>query len=99
MSLYNDIARSYFPGATKEELNDIANNASDALEGILCGLESVGNVMYWASDNVNYSEKMGANAMRDIGEMLMAVAPIARALRDNAANAEEQIRREAEGHA
>jgi hypothetical protein len=51
MSIYNDLVRTSFPDASKERLDEIYSNSSDALSGILTGLESVGNLMFWATDN------------------------------------------------
>lgn len=87
MSIYNDLARNGFPGASKKELNAIENHMSDALDDILMGLESVGKLMFWASDSENYSESMAAEDLRSIGGMLSSLMPICRALSDNASNA------------
>ena len=94
MSIYNDLVRTSFPDASKERLDEIYSNSSDALSGILTGLESVGNLMFWATDNdsCNYSEEMAANDLRNIGDMLMNIMPIARTLQDNSANARAQLR-------
>lgn len=92
MSIYNDLAKSSFPGKSVEELNAIDNHASDALDGILTGLQSVGNLMFWAADSENYGGEMAVEDVRNIGEMLMGIMPVARALRDNADSANSQLR-------
>lgn len=93
MSLYNDLAKMHFPGASKEELTAIDNDMSDGLDNILRGLESVGNLMFWASDGENYSENLAAEDLRNIGGMLSSLMPICRALNDNAGNAFSQALR------
>lgn len=90
MTLYNDIAKTHFPGATKKELNAIDNHMSDALDDILMGIESVGKLMFWASDSENYSANLAAEDLRYIGGMLSSLMPICRALKDNANNAYSQ---------
>lgn len=87
MSIYNDLVRADFSGKTKEELNAIDNHASDALDDILMGMESVGKLMFWASDSDNYTENLAADDLRHIGGMLSSLMPICRALRDTADNA------------
>lgn len=37
VSIYNDLTRTDFPGASKKELNDIDNHMTDALDDILMG--------------------------------------------------------------
>lgn len=86
MSIYNDLTRTGFPGASKKELNDIDNHMTDALDDILMGLESVGKLMFWASDSENYTENLAAEDLRYIGGMLSSLMPICRALNDNANN-------------
>lgn len=78
MSIYKDLARSGFFGATKKELNEIENHASDALDDILMGMESVGNLIFWASDSENYSENLASEDLRNIGGMLSSLMPICR---------------------
>lgn len=39
MSIYNDLVKTSFPDASKEKLDEIYSNSSDALSGILTGLE------------------------------------------------------------
>ncbi|MGY9520973.1 ubiquinol-cytochrome C reductase [Citrobacter freundii] len=87
MSIYNDLVAVGFKGKTKEDLNDIDNHASDALDDILMGMESVGKLMFWASDSENYTENLAAEDLRNIGGMLSSLMPICRALRDTADNA------------
>ncbi|EAQ7239247.1 ubiquinol-cytochrome C reductase [Salmonella enterica] len=87
MNIYNDLVRAGFSGKTKEELNAIDNHVSDALDDILMGMESVGKLMFWASDSENYTENLAAEDLRNIGGMLSSLMPICRALRDTADNA------------
>lgn len=87
MSIYNDLVRAGFSGKTKEELNAIDNHASDALDDILMGMESVGKLMFWASGSENYTENLASEDLRYIGGMLSSLMPICRALRDTADNA------------
>lgn len=87
MSLYNDLVQVNFPGATDAELMGIENRAECATGGILSGLSAVGNLMFWASDNPNYSGEMAKADMYSLGEMLTVICDVTRALGDTAANA------------
>jgi len=93
MSIYNDLTRKGFPGASKKELNDIDNHMNDALDDILMGLESVGKLMFWVSDSENYTENLAAEDLRNIGGMLSSLMPICRVLNDSASNALSQSMR------
>ncbi|HCI5779679.1 TPA: ubiquinol-cytochrome C reductase [Klebsiella quasipneumoniae subsp. quasipneumoniae] len=91
--IYNAIVKASFPEATLDELKAMSSHAGEALDGILTGLQSLGNLMFWATDGENYGGDMAINDMRNIGEMLMNLMPVARALSDNAANADMQLNR------
>lgn len=92
MNIYNDLVKTHVSGASAKELNDIDSRMSDALSNILTGMESVGNLMFWACDSENYTENLAAEDMRNIGGMLSSLMPICRALSDSAGNISCQLR-------
>ena len=88
MSLYNDLVRHEFgKGATVDELEGIQNRMDEAVSDLLLGISAIGSLMFWATDNDNYTEETAKGDMRKIGAMLGTVGEVARALDDTAQNA------------
>lgn len=77
---------------SQDELNKISMHSEGAYEGIMSGLGSVGNVIFWACDNENYDDKAAREDLRNIGEMLMYLPGIAAALKFNAGEADAVLR-------
>ena len=88
MSLYNDLVRHEFgKGATVDELEGIQNRMDEAVSDLLLGISAIGSLMFWATDNNNYTEETAKGDMRKIGAMLGTVGEVVRALNDTVANA------------
>ncbi|VFZ93808.1 Uncharacterised protein [Klebsiella pneumoniae] len=88
MSLYNDLVRCEFgKGATVDELGGIQNRMDGAVSDLLLGISAIGSLMFWATDNDNYTEETAKGDMRKIGAMLGTVGEVVLALNDSAANA------------
>ncbi|ENA3221908.1 TPA: ubiquinol-cytochrome C reductase [Klebsiella pneumoniae] len=88
MSLYNDLVRHEFgKGATIDELEGIQNRMNEAVSGLLLGISAIGSLMFWATDNDNYTEETAKGDMRKIGAMLGTVGEVVRALNDTSENA------------
>ena len=88
MSLYNDLVRHEFgKGATVDELEGIQNRMDEAVSDLLLGISAIGSLMFWATDNDNYTEETAKGDMRKIGAMLGTVGEVVLALNDTAANA------------
>lgn len=88
MNLYNDLVRHEFgKGITADELESIQNRAEEAVSDLVLGITAIGSLMFWATDNENYTEEAARGDMRKIGAMLGAVGEVVLALNDTAANA------------
>jgi len=88
MSLYNDLVRHDFgKGTTADELKSMQNRAEEAASDLVLGMTAIGSLMFWATDNENYTEETAKGDMRKIGAMLGAVGEVVLALNDTAANA------------
>lgn len=88
MSLYNDLVRHEFgKGVTADELESIQNRKDEAVSDLMLGISAIGSLMFWATDNGNYTEETAKGDMRKIGAMLGTVGEVARALNDTAQNA------------
>lgn len=58
MSLYNDLVRHEFgKGATADELVSMQNRAEEAVSDLVLGITAIGSLMFWATDNDNYTEE------------------------------------------
>ncbi|HHS9739322.1 TPA: ubiquinol-cytochrome C reductase [Raoultella ornithinolytica] len=88
MRLYNDLVRHEFgKGTTADELESMQNRAEDAVSDLVLGITAIGSLMFWATDNDNYTEEAARGDMRKIGAMLGTVGDVVLALNDTAANA------------
>ncbi|HGF0159893.1 MULTISPECIES: ubiquinol-cytochrome C reductase [Klebsiella pneumoniae complex] len=88
MSLYNDLVRHEFgKGATIDELEGIQNRMNEAVSDLLLGISAIGSLMFWATDNDNYTEETAKGDMRKIGAILGTVGEVVRALNDTSENA------------
>lgn len=54
-----------------ETLTRIRMHSEGAYEGIMSGLGSVGNILFWACDNKEYTGEMAKEDLRNLGEMMM----------------------------
>lgn len=75
-----------------ETLGNVRMHSEGAYEGIMSGLGSVGNIVFWACDNKDYTDDMARNDLRNIGEMMMYLPGIASALKFNADEADFNLR-------
>ncbi|HDZ9166330.1 TPA: ubiquinol-cytochrome C reductase [Klebsiella quasipneumoniae subsp. quasipneumoniae] len=88
MSLYNDLVRHEFgKGVTADELESIQNRKDEGVSDLMLGISAIGSLMFWATDNGNYTEETAKGDMRKIGAMLGTVGEVVLALNDIAANA------------
>lgn len=88
MSLYNDLVRHEFgKGTTADELESMQNRAEEAVSDLMLGIRAIRSLMFWATDNDNYTEETAKGDMRKLGAMLGTVSELVLALNDTAANA------------
>ncbi|EGA5001638.1 hypothetical protein H5V80_004987 [Salmonella enterica] len=74
-----------------EALTEIRIHSEGAYEGIMSGLGSVGNIVFWACGNKDYADEMAREDLCNLGEMLMYLPGIASALKFNADEADFSI--------
>ncbi|EHE7040635.1 hypothetical protein J0Q64_004818 [Salmonella enterica subsp. enterica serovar Newport] len=74
-----------------ESLASIRMHSEGAYEGIMSGLGAIGNAVFWACDNKNYTDDMARDDLYRLGEMLMYLPGIASALKFNADEADFSI--------
>ena len=74
-----------------EALTEIRMHSEGAYEGIMSGLGSVGNIVFWACGNKDYTDDMAREDLCNLGEMLMHLPGIAAALKFNADEADFNI--------
>ncbi|EAQ2086552.1 hypothetical protein E2Y19_24950 [Salmonella enterica] len=74
-----------------EALTEIRIHSKGAYEGIMSGLGSVGNIVFWACGNKDYTDEMAREDLCNLGEMLMYLPGIASALKFNADEADFSI--------
>lgn len=74
-----------------QALTAIRMHSEGAYEGIMSGLGSVGNIMFWACNNKDYTDEMAREDLCNLGEMLMYLPGIASALKFNADEADFNI--------
>ncbi|MBK0001429.1 ubiquinol-cytochrome C reductase [Erwinia sp. S38] len=87
MTIYNDLNRVDFKCEDPQQLQEVANTASNAAANLLIGVSALGSLMFWSADNEEYSPEQAKEDMYSIGAMLMPLAEVVRALSDNAENA------------
>ncbi|HCL6956108.1 TPA: ubiquinol-cytochrome C reductase [Klebsiella variicola] len=87
MSLYNDLVRHDLDSCSQEEIVGVQNRSSEAVNDLMMGVKAIGSLMFWASDNQEYSEETAKEDMYRLGAMLGVVSDVARALRDTSENA------------
>lgn len=87
MSLYNDLSETRFTEMTSEELEGVQHRAEEAANNIRLGVSAIGNLMFWAAENENYSGNMAKSDMYLLGAMLTTINDVWRALDDTANNA------------
>lgn len=74
-----------------ETLANVRMHSEGAYEGIMSGLGSVGNIVFWACGNKDYTDDMAREDLCNLGEMLMHLPGIASALKFNADEADFNI--------
>lgn len=74
-----------------ETLVNVRMHSEGAYEGIMSGLGSVGNIVFWACGNKDYTDDMAREDLCNLGEMLMHLPGIASALKFNADEADFNI--------
>jgi hypothetical protein len=86
------LTRSDFHNEDNETLTEVRMHSEAAYDGIMSGLGSVGNIIYWACNNENYSDAMAREDLKNVGEMMMYLPGIASALRANADDADFNLK-------
>lgn len=74
-----------------DALTAIRMHSEGAYEGIMSGLGAVGNIVFWACGNKDYTDDMAREDLCNLGEMLMYLPGIASALKFNADEADFNI--------
>ncbi|EAX6623906.1 hypothetical protein C3509_25660 [Salmonella enterica] len=85
------LSRSDLRKEDDESLASIRMHSEGAYEGIMSGLGAIGNAVFWACDNKNYTDDMARDDLYRLGEMLMYLPGIASALKFNADEADFNI--------
>lgn len=78
MDIQNIISRLDFSGLNAIEIQKAMNNMEFTADSILSGISSLGNIMFWVSDNDDYSDFREDSA--NIGLMIKQITLIARTL-------------------
>lgn len=73
------------------ELRKLYSVSSDACDGIMAGLKSIGELGFWACANEDYTANQAKEDLQRVSELLMYLPRIAEALAFNADNAQFTI--------
>lgn len=88
----NVLSRANLNKENIESLQYIRQHSEAAYDGLLSGLGAMGNALFWACDNENYTESEAKEDLRGIGEMMMHIPGIIAALKFNADEADFNIK-------
>lgn len=88
----NVLSRANLNKENIESLKYIRQHSEAAYDGLLSGLGAMGNALFWACDNENYTESEAKEDLRGIGEMMMHIPGIIAALKFNADEADFNIK-------
>jgi len=58
----------------KPEYQKIANDAAAGIDYVLCGMKSIGSIMFWAAGNSDYDGQMVKADMQNLGMLIEANA-------------------------
>ena len=84
MSLFDQL-RMNLDGMNRDELMTVSTIQHESVEGLLGGLSAVGNLMFFAANNPEYTE--AKDDMKKLGYSLIVTAEILQALSYNEAEA------------
>lgn len=59
---------------TTSEYKKIANNAAAGIDYVLCGMKSIGSLMFWAAGNSDYDGQIVKVDMQNLGMLIEANA-------------------------
>lgn len=59
---------------TNPEYKKIANDAAAGIDYVLCGMKSIGSIMFWAAGNSDYDGQMVKADMQNLGMLIEANA-------------------------
>lgn len=86
--IYSYLINHNLDAMSTDELRKLRNISSDACDGIMSGLKSIGELGFWACANKNYTANQAKADLIRISESLMYLPRIAEALAFNAENAQ-----------
>lgn len=88
----NVLSRTDLDKNNIKSLKYIRQHSEAAYAGLISGLGAMGNAIFWACDNENYTESEAKEDLRGIGEMMMYIPGIIAALKFNADEADFTIK-------
>lgn len=88
----NVLSRTDLDKNNIESLKYIRQHSEAAYAGLISGLGAMGNAIFWACDNENYTESEAKEDLRGIGEMMMYIPGIIAALKFNADESDFNIK-------
>ncbi|MDC9591722.1 hypothetical protein PSI23_21170 [Xenorhabdus sp. XENO-10] len=89
--IYNHLVRTSFNDLSTEELKDLRKHSEGALSGVMAAMSAMGEMAFWSADNENYADCQAREDLRRVGEALMYLPKIAKALNDTAQHAQFEI--------
>lgn len=88
----NVLSRTDLDKKNIESLKYIRQHSEAAYDGLISGLGAMGNALFWACDNENYTEAEAKEDLRGIGEMMIYIPGVIAALKFNADEADFNIK-------
>ncbi len=79
---------------TKEDYKKHQSNASAGIDNIVCGLKSIGHMMFWAASNDNYDGEQVNADMQNIGILIEANEKLLERMLEVEANATFNLNRD-----
>lgn len=86
--IYNYLIRHDLSPLSTKELQKLVTVSNDAHDGLMSGLQAIGNLSFWARANKNYTDNLAKEDLQRVSELLMHLPSIANAISLNAENAQ-----------
>lgn len=91
--IYQDLTCLIHDDMSVKQLHQIRVNSEGAADGIMAGIQAIGELAFWAGSNPNYSDEQAKDALTGIGHALIYLPRITEALLFNADEATTAIKR------
>ncbi|AOM40636.1 hypothetical protein [Xenorhabdus hominickii] len=89
--IYNHLVKNNFSAMSTEELKDLRKHSGGAHSAVMAAMSAMGELAFWSTDNENYDNRQAREDLRRIGEALMYLPKIAKALNDTEQNAQFEL--------